>query len=45
MSVLMSSLTEVEQAIARETERERLVGLDEDELVDLRTRVRRLVSA
>jgi hypothetical protein len=41
MTALLSSLTEAELSLIRETEQERLAGLAEDELVELHTRVRR----
>jgi hypothetical protein len=41
MNALLNSLTESELALVRETERDRLTGLDEDGLVALHTRVRR----
>lgn len=41
MQALLGSLTESERALVRETEREGMAGLDEDELVALHTRVRR----
>jgi hypothetical protein len=41
MDALLGSLTEVELALVRETEPERLVTLDEDALIALHTRVRR----
>lgn len=41
MNALLSSLTETELALVRETEPERLADLDEDALVELHTRVRR----
>jgi hypothetical protein len=41
MDVLLNSLAETELSLARETEPERLAGLDEDELVELHTRIRR----
>jgi len=42
MRALLGSLTDNEQALIRETEREEIAGLDEDELVALHTRVRRM---
>lgn len=42
MRGLLGSLTDNEQALVRETEREQLTGLDEDELVALHTRVRQM---
>lgn len=42
MRALLGSLTENEQALLRETGREQLAGLDEDELVALHTRVRQV---
>ena len=41
MQALVGSMTETEQALVRETAGEELVTLDEDELVELHTRVRR----
>lgn len=41
MQSLVGSLTEVEQALVRETAGNELAALDEDELVELHTRVRR----
>jgi hypothetical protein len=41
MQALLGSLTEAERLLVRETEREQLAGLTEDELVDLHTRIRR----
>src|SRR3990170_4015426 len=41
MRALLGSLTENEQALVRETERDQLADLDEDGLVALHTRVRR----
>ncbi|HEU5129686.1 MAG TPA: hypothetical protein VFU12_17035 [Glycomyces sp.] len=41
MKALLNSLTENELALVRETERERLAGLDEDALAHLHDRVRR----
>lgn len=41
MQVLLGSLTEAERLLVRETEREQLAGLTEDELVELHTRIRR----
>jgi hypothetical protein len=41
MQALLGSLTESERALVRDTERERMAGLDEDALVALHTRVRR----
>lgn len=41
MKALLNSLTETEMALAREADRDRLAALDEDELVELHTRVRR----
>ncbi|MCG5220451.1 hypothetical protein [Streptosporangium sp. KLBMP 9127] len=41
MKALLNSLTEVEMDLVRETDREKLAALDEDELVELHTRIRR----
>jgi hypothetical protein len=41
MDALLNSLTEAELMLVRETEPDRLAGLDEDGLVDLHTRTRR----
>lgn len=41
MQVLLGSLTEAERLLVRETEREQLTGLTEDDLVELHTRIRR----
>ena len=41
MQVLLGSLTEAERALVRETDRDQMAELDEDELVALHTRVRR----
>ena len=41
MDALLNSLAETELALVRETEPDRLAGLDEDALIDLHTRVRR----
>ncbi|GAA2526237.1 hypothetical protein [Pilimelia columellifera] len=41
VKVLLGSLTEAEQGLVRETDRDSLVALDEDRLVELHTRVRR----
>ncbi|MBB5868801.1 hypothetical protein F4553_002180 [Allocatelliglobosispora scoriae] len=41
MSALLNSLTEAELALVRETEPDRLAMLDEDDLVELHTRIRR----
>ena len=41
MDGLLNSLAESELALVRETDRERIAGLDEDTLVDLHTRIRR----
>ncbi|XVQ08162.1 hypothetical protein ACQP1W_37200 [Spirillospora sp. CA-255316] len=41
MKALINSMTDSEQALVRETERERLEGLEEDELLDVHDRVRR----
>jgi len=41
MQALLGSLTQAEQGLVRETQREQMAGLDEDALVDLHTRVRR----
>lgn len=41
MKALWNSLTEAELALVRETERDRMVELDEDDLVELHTRTRR----
>jgi hypothetical protein len=41
MNPLLNSLTEAELALVRETDRERLAGLDEDALAELHDRVRR----
>jgi hypothetical protein len=41
MAATPQSLSEPELAIVRETERDRMDGLDEDELLDLHARVRR----
>jgi hypothetical protein len=41
MNALLNSLNEGDLAILRETERDRLAELDEDDLVELHTRVRR----
>ncbi len=41
MRALVNSLTDAEQALVRETERDRMAGLDEDALVALHGRVRR----
>jgi hypothetical protein len=41
MTALLGSLTEAELALVRETEPDRLAGLDEDGLVELHTRIRR----
>jgi len=41
MNALLNSLTESELMLIRETERDQMVGLDEDALVDLHTRIRR----
>jgi hypothetical protein len=41
MDALTNSLTEAELAIMRETDREAMVGLDEDALLDLHQRIRR----
>lgn len=41
MQALLGSLTEAERSLVRETEREQLAGLTEDDLVELHTRVRR----
>jgi hypothetical protein len=42
MQALLGSLTEKEQALVYETEREQLAELDEDALVELHLRVRRM---
>jgi hypothetical protein len=41
MTALLSSLTETELSLTRETEQTRLTGLDEDALVELHLRIRR----
>jgi hypothetical protein len=41
MDGLLNSLAESELALVRETDRERIAGLDEDALMDLHTRIRR----
>ena len=41
MNALLNSLTEAELMLIRETERDQIAGLDEDQLVDLHTRIRR----
>ncbi|MFC7482028.1 hypothetical protein ACFQX7_21070 [Luedemannella flava] len=41
MNALLSTLTEAELALVRESERDSIVDADEDTLVDLHTRVRR----
>ncbi|MBB2940820.1 hypothetical protein FB565_000524 [Actinoplanes lutulentus] len=41
MDALLGSLTENELALVRETEPDRIAGLDEDALIDLHNRVRR----
>ena len=41
MRALVNSLTQAEQSLVRETERDRMAGLDEDELVALHGRIRR----
>jgi len=41
MNALLNTLTETEFMLVRETERDQTVGLDEDALVELHTRVRR----
>jgi hypothetical protein len=41
MTALLSSLTEAELSLIRETEQARLAELDEDALVELHTRIRR----
>lgn len=41
MNALLNSLTELEMALVRETDRENLAELDEDGLVELHTRIRR----
>jgi hypothetical protein len=41
MNALLNSLTETEQMLVRDTERDRLAELDEDGLVELHTRIRR----
>jgi hypothetical protein len=41
MQVLLGSLTDAERALVRDTEREQLTGLTEDELMELHARVRR----
>jgi hypothetical protein len=41
MTALLSSLTEAELSLVRETEQARLADLDEDALVELHTRIRR----
>ncbi|GAA4202721.1 hypothetical protein [Actinocatenispora rupis] len=38
---LLNSLTEAESALLRETERDRIAGLDEDALIELHQRIRR----
>jgi hypothetical protein len=41
MNALLNTLTEAELMLIRETERDSTAGLDEDELVELHTRIRR----
>ena len=41
MSALVNSLTEAEQSLIRQTERDRMQMLDEDQLLDLHGRIRR----
>ncbi|MFI0350831.1 hypothetical protein [Actinomadura sp. 9N407] len=41
MKALINSMTESEQALIRETERDRLEGMEEDDLLELHARVRR----
>ena len=41
MDALLGSLTETELALVRETDPERIAGLDEDALIELHNRVRR----
>jgi hypothetical protein len=41
VKALLSNLTEAEKALVRETERDRMAALDEDELVELHRRIRR----
>ena len=41
MQALLASLTEAERALVRETERDQIAGLSEDDLVALHTRIRR----
>jgi hypothetical protein len=41
MKALINSMTDSEQALVRETERERLEGMEEDDLLDVHERVRR----
>jgi hypothetical protein len=41
VKALINSMTESERALIRETERDRMAGLGEDELLDLHARIRR----